>query len=256
MAFVPIAPTTVVPVPKEEAANPVAALAVTVANQLYTALQTRTITDVQLLARAMELVEAVPGLPGAQKKAVLLAALDAVSERAAGDTSLSATVRAVAATCDALVDVVAAVAKQKPEIQGAGTGAMSSMLAAITQIEALVASARAGAALTVATVAALLPGIVRALTAMTLFATASVEDQVQLATQLLESCRLRAGADEQPAWAAAQASIGPVIYALAAARAGTLGVNVVVAAVLANPEVVLNACMTCVTALSAAFRRR
>lgn len=248
----------------------VSATAATVANQLYAAL-TGSVGDVgadaSLLANGMTLVEAVPGLTGAQKKAVLLAALDALATTAAASPNptiqaVAVTARNLVATAGDLIDFIVSLTKPSaPSAAGtavatdAGTAA-TEVFSAYQAILATIQTARAGGTLTAASITGLLPGIVQALVAMKAFASAAAADQVTMAQDLLGAYQAAAPASEQPMWAAATASIAPIVYAVAAAKAGTLNVNTVVAAIAANPQQVVSTCVTCISALAAAFGKK
>jgi hypothetical protein len=129
--------------------------------------------------------------------------------------------------------------------------------AARDQIAALVAAARANEdALTAASITALLPSIVSALSSIKMFVEAAAAEQVAFANRVLADIRRTAPEAEKPVWQAATAGVGPVVYAIQAARSGTLSINTIRDAIVNNPEAVVSTCVTCFMAISSALAAR
>lgn len=232
----------------------VPALASTITNVLYSALQAKTLNVTAVLAESMCQADTLVGLSGAQKKAVVLAALNALADRAAQDTTLSTTVRNVATTCDALIDL--AVSASKATSPADTLDDASSLFTAFRDIQALVQTARGNGSITAASVAALLPGIVQALATTRIFVVASATEQTTLATELIHELAETAPTNEQAAWSVAESAVAPIVFAVQAAKSGTLNINTVTAAIEANPEAAMNFCMSCFAALLAAFAKK
>lgn len=201
----------------------------------------------QLLARALELAEAQTGLTGAQKKALVIEALQIVSVRLAPTPALAASVASLAQAASTGIDMVVAVTKAPPA--AANNGISPQAFTAYLQIKDLVRVAREQSDLDVGAIMQLVPSIVRVLGSVKSFATASSADQVDMAEDVLNACKADAPEDEKPAWALAAAGVGPVIYALHAANEGTLSINGIVAAIANNPQQVATVCVTCITAI-------
>lgn len=241
----------------------VTGLATAIASQLMTALQAHTLSDVALLARAMELVETVRSLSGSQKKAVLLASMEVLARMATANPSLDpdivATIRNVAATASPFVDLVVSLSKDTAAAASSAEldASLTAVYAARDQIAALVAAARANEdALTAASITALLPSIVSALSSIKMFVEAAAAEQVAFANRVLADIRRTAPEAEKPVWQAATAGVGPVVYAIQAARSGTLSINTIRDAIVNNPEAVVSTCVTCFMAISSALAAR
>jgi hypothetical protein len=242
-----------------------------IASQLWTSIKGQHVVCLSLFAKALELVDALTQVSGAQKKRVLIGAfalLAGLAEKT--DAALAAAVHNTGAVAEMAVDLVLGLTKsQTGESQqqvdvGAGVGVAGTLSATSSssqksgpditalytlgaQLVSLAQAARssAGGILTPDAILALVPQIINALSAVQMFISAPVDQQVALATRLLADVQAAAPSNEQPAWAAVAMGVGPAIYAVNAARTHTLNVNSIIAAIEANPEQVAACCVSC-----------